>query len=113
MITIYHNPRCRKSREALEHLNGLNKPFEVREYLKNPPDRQEIIELLKKLGIKAEDLVRKKEAIFKEKYKDHVSSEDDYIEALVQDPVLIERPLVIREKDAFIARTPESLGKIS
>jgi arsenate reductase (glutaredoxin) len=92
---IYHNPRCRKSRETLELLQQHGKDIKVIDYLKTPPDEKELKIILNKLGIKAADLVRKGEKVFLEKFKNKNLSEDEWIKAMVQNPVLIERPIVV------------------
>jgi arsenate reductase len=104
VISIYHNPRCRKSREALEILNESGHQFEIREYLKQPPTREELIELLEKLKLRPLELIRKGESIFKEKYKGKEFSDKEWIEIMVESPILIERPVVIRSQQAVVGR---------
>src|ERR1035437_3400890 len=102
MITIYHNNRCTKSRCALELIEKKTKDFEVIEYLKTPPSEKELKEILKKLGMKAEEIIRKKEPLFKEKFAKKQFSEDQWIKILVQNPILIERPIVVKGNKAVI-----------
>lgn len=109
MIKIYHNPRCSKSREACEWLIKKKKKFEVIEYLKHPPTKQELTALIQLLGIQPEELVRKKEPIYDEKYKGKKLSDTAWIAAMVKYPVLIERPIVILNDKAVIARPVEKL----
>jgi arsenate reductase len=85
---------------------------EVVEYLKEPPSKKELRELITKLGINAEELVRKNEAIFKEYYKGKELSEDDYLNAMVKYPKLIERPIVVKDKKAIIGRPPENVEEL-
>ncbi len=106
MIQIYHNPRCSKSREGLQILEDSGKEFEVVEYMKNPLTTKELKELIKKLGIKPMDLVRKNETIWKENFKDKNLTDSEIIQALHQFPSLIERPIVIHDKKAVIGRPP-------
>lgn len=108
-MKIYHNPRCRKSRETLALLREKGVEPEIVEYLKTPPDQEEVRSLLKKLGIKAEDLVRKGEPYFKEELKGRTLSEDEWIEVLTQHPKLIERPIVVSGNRAVIGRPPEKV----
>jgi arsenate reductase (glutaredoxin) len=108
-MLIYHNPRCRKSRETLQLLQEKGVQPETRLYLEDNPNKKELEEVVRKLGIPAEKLVRKSEAIFKEKYKGRISSEREYIQAMVDDPKLIERPIVIEGNRAVIGRPPESV----
>lgn len=107
MITIYHNTRCSKSREVCTILEKKKVKTEVIEYLKTPPTPSEIKELLKMLGMKAEDLVRKKEPLFKEKFASKKLTETQWIKAMAQNPILIERPIIVKGKKAIIARPPE------
>lgn len=104
---IYHNPRCRKSREALSLLEEQGGDFEVIEYLKTPPNKHELKELLQRLNMSAHDLIRKGEAIYKENYKGKDLSEDEWIDAMVEHPILIERPIIIRADRGVVARPPE------
>ena len=109
MIKIYHNPRCSKSRETLAILNSENKEFEIIKYLKDVPSEKELKEILKILNIPAIDLVRKNESIWKDKYKGKDLSEENIISAMIENPILIERPIVINGDKAVIARPPESI----
>jgi len=108
-ITIYHNGRCSKSRGALEILQEKGVPFEVRWYLTDPLSQKELKALLKKLGMKASELVRKTETLYKEQYKDQQLSEQEWIKILVENPVLIERPIVEKGDKAIVARPPEKV----
>jgi arsenate reductase len=112
MVTIYHNPRCTKSREALNLLQKGKEEIKVIEYLKTPPTKQELEKLLSQLGIPAEELVRKGEELYKEKYKGKKLSNDEWIKILAANPVLIERPIVIKGNKAIIGRPPVNILKI-
>lgn len=105
-MIIYHNPRCSKCREALDLLEGNNCSIEIREYLKEPPTKKELKELLGKLKCKAEALVRKSEPIYKEKYADTKYTETQWIKILSENPILIERPIVIDGERAVVGRPP-------
>lgn len=109
MLKIYHNARCSKSREACSILEEKNIPFETIDYLKTPPSQKEIKELLKKLGMKAEEIVRKGEHLYKEKYKNKIFSETEWINILSENPILIERPIVVKGDKAVIGRPPEKV----
>ncbi len=109
MITIYHNPRCSKSRQALEYLKEQKLDFTVREYLKDVLSKNEIKELLKQLNIRPLDLIRKGEPIFKENYKDVTLSDAEWINVLVEHPILIERPIVVKDGKAAIGRPLENI----
>src|SRR4051812_43797439 len=104
MITIYHNNRCTKSRCALELIEKKTKDFQVIEYLKIPPTEKEIKGILKKLGMKPEDIIRKKEPLFLEKFKDKKLTEEQWIKVLAKNPILIERPIIVKGNKAVIGR---------
>jgi arsenate reductase len=111
MIEIWHNSRCSKSRAAFNYLKDNNIEFRVVEYLKNPPTKDELQELLNKLNMKPSELVRTKEAIYKElKLKE--ASQDELIEAMVKYPKLIERPIVINSSKAVVARPLELIEQV-
>ncbi|MDT0555094.1 arsenate reductase (glutaredoxin) [Patiriisocius hiemis] len=109
MITIYHNPRCSKSRQTLQLLESKTNDFEVIKYLEDIPSEKELSEIIKKLGITPIELVRKNEAIWKEKIKGKELSDKELISAMITHPKLIERPIVIKEKKAIIGRPPEKV----
>ncbi|WP_136667962.1 arsenate reductase (glutaredoxin) [Flavobacterium sp. H122] len=112
MITIYHNSRCSKSREGVCFLEESKNDFKVINYLENVPSKEELKELLKKLDISAIELVRKKESIWIENYKDKNLSEEQVIQAMVENPKLIERPIVVKGNKAVIARPTEKIKEI-
>ncbi|TLF44630.1 arsenate reductase (glutaredoxin) [Maribacter aurantiacus] len=109
MIKIYHNPRCRKSREGLEILEDSGKEFEVVKYLEDVPSKEELRQVLQCLGISAENLVRKNETIWKENYKNRLLTEEEILDAMIENPKLIERPIVIKNNTAVIGRPPENI----
>jgi arsenate reductase (glutaredoxin) len=112
-VTIYHNPRCSKSREALELLKGRGIEPVVIEYLKTPPNAKELKTLLARLGMKPRDLMRKKEPVYKElRLDDPKLSDDALIKAMVENPVLIERPIVLNGGKAALGRPPEAVARI-
>jgi arsenate reductase len=108
-MKIYHNPRCSKSRETLQLLQQHKVAVEIVEYLKDQPTVKEIEEVLSKLGIPAEELLRKTEKVFKEHYRGKSYNEKQWIELMVKHPVLIERPIVIEGNKAIIGRPPEKV----
>lgn len=102
-IQIWHNSRCSKSRAALHYLKENNYKFTIKEYLKEPPSREELTEVLKKLNKKPSEIVRSKESIYKElNLKD--ANEEQLLEAMLENPKLIERPIIICKEKAAIAR---------
>ncbi len=111
MITIYHNPRCRKSREGLQLVEASGEPHEVRLYLKDPLSKAELQSIIKALGIPAEALVRKNEAVWKSDYRGKELSEDEILDAMQENPSLIERPVVSDGKHAVIGRPGEKISE--
>ena len=108
-VTIWHNPRCGKSRDGLKLLEEKGIDAEVVKYLDTPPTKEELAALLKMLGITARELMRTKEAIYKELDLKEVTDEEQLIEAMVNNPKLIERPIVIKEGKAAIGRPIENI----
>jgi arsenate reductase len=112
MIKIYHNPRCTKSRHGLALLEASGKEFEVVKYLDAIPTKEELNSIIQKLGFSPIELVRKNEAIWKENFKGKELSDDEIIEAMIQYPKLIERPIVINNDKAVIGRPTENINEI-
>lgn len=112
MIKIYHNPRCRKSREGLAILENSGKEFEVVKYLDAIPSEKELTEIIDLLNISPIQLVRKIEKIWKENYKGKELTDSQIIKAMLENPKLIERPIVINYKKAVVGRPPESILEI-
>lgn len=111
-MKIYHNPRCSKSRQGLQILENANLKFEKILYLENKISEKELTELIKLLHIAPIDLVRKNEAIWKEQYKGKKLSDTDIIKAMIANPKLIERPIVVNNGKAVIGRPPELITTI-
>ena len=111
-VTVYHNPRCSKSRCAMDYFGEKNIEVSTVEYLKNSPSKAEIIVLLQKLGMKANELIRKGESEFKEHYKGKELSEDQWVDAMVKFPKLIERPIIVLGDKAVIARPLERINEL-
>ncbi|SDJ74903.1 arsenate reductase [Pedobacter sp. ok626] len=112
MIKIYHNNRCSKSRCALAVLEESGEEFEIVNYLEAAPTAEELRSIISKLGIRAHELVRKTEAIYKEKYKGKELSDEEWIAAMVIDPILIERPILVSGDRAVVARPTEKIHEI-
>ncbi|MGA1226455.1 MAG: arsenate reductase (glutaredoxin) [Tamlana sp.] len=112
MIKIYHNNRCRKSREGLQILEKSGKDFEVINYLENPPSEKELNNIVKLLNIKPIDLVRKNETIWKENFKGKTLSDSEIIGAMAKNPKLVERPIITNGNKAIIGRPPEVISGI-
>ncbi len=111
-VTIWHNPRCSKSRNAVTLLEEQGVEAEVVKYLDTPPSKEEIVDVLKMLGLSARELMRTKEDIYKELGLKDVSDEDTLIDAMVANPKLIERPIVIKDGKAAIGRPIENIVEI-
>lgn len=112
MLKIYHNPRCSKSRETLNIIQESNTEVEIVEYLNDVPTAKDLKSILDKLGLSAKDIVRKGEPIYKEQYKDKTLSNEEWIEAMVKNPKLIERPIVVKEDKAVLGRPPENVKNL-
>ena len=110
--TIYHNTRCSKSRCALDLLKEHGIEPKVVEYLKDTPTEEDLEKLVMKLGIPAEQLVRKSEALFKEKYKGLQLNEHEWIRVMHENPQLIERPIVVKGHKAVIGRPIENVEEL-
>lgn len=106
-LTIYHNPRCSKSRAALALLQERKVPVRIVEYLKDPPSRAELAGLRKKLGLAPGEWIRKGEAEFKAAGLTAKSPDDTLLDAMAKHPILIERPIVVRGERAVVGRPPE------
>ncbi len=112
MIKIYHNPRCSKSREGVQILENAQIDFEVIEYLKHPLTYEELSGIIELLKIHPEELIRKNETIWKEDFKGKNLSDKELIQTMVDNPKLIERPIVINNHKAIIGRPPENIKSI-
>lgn len=109
MIKIYHNNRCSKSRLGLGVLEKSGKEFEIVKYLEDVPSKEELQDIINLLGIKPIELVRKNEAIWKQNFKGKNLSDSEIITAMINNPKLIERPIVINGNKAVIGRPTESI----
>ncbi|MEE2694570.1 MAG: arsenate reductase (glutaredoxin) [Pseudomonadota bacterium] len=110
MITIYHNPRCSKSRATLALLEKHGANVRIVEYLKKPPTSKELSAILSMLSITARSLLRTKESVYKsEGLDDKALSEQDLISAIIKNPILMERPIVVANNKAIIGRPPENV----
>ena len=112
MITIYHNPRCSKSRDGVKVLEESGKEFKTVKYLDDNLSFQELTEIIGKIGIQPIDLVRKNEKIWKEDYKGKDLSKTDIVNAMVNNPKLIERPIVVTDYGAVIGRPSEKIEEL-
>ncbi len=111
-VRIYHNARCSKSRSACALVAEAGIQAEIIEYLKTPPTRAELEDLLRRLGMLPSELIRRGEDIFKAEYAGRDLSEAECLEALLRHPVLMERPIVVRGERAVVARPPERINEL-
>jgi len=111
-FTIYHNPRCTKSRATLALLEENGIEPRVVEYLQTPPTTTELRTIIAALGMKPEQLVRRGEDIYKAKYAGRTLTDSQWIEAMIRDPILIERPIVVSGERAVIGRPPENVKQL-
>jgi len=108
-VTIYHNPRCSKSRATMALLEERNVNPDIIEYLKNPPSEAELEQILTMLGKEPEELMRKGEDEYRQFIKGHDLPRTEQIRLMVEHPILIERPIVVSNGKAAIGRPPESV----
>jgi arsenate reductase len=111
-FTIFHNPKCTKSRATLALLQEHGVEPRVVEYLKTPPSAAELKAIVAKLGIKPEQLVRKGEDVYKENYAGKTLTDAQWLDALAKHPILIERPIVVSGERAVIGRPPENVNAL-
>lgn len=111
-IIVYHNARCSKSRCALEMLREKGKSYEVIEYMKNPLSVEEIKVLVEQLGIRPEELIRKGEKVYKEKFASVQMTPEKWYKAMSEHPELIERPIILRNGKAVVARPADRMDEV-
>ena len=110
LVTIFHNPRCSKSRQTLSLIQEKNIDINIIEYLKTPPDISQLRQILKQLGYEPRQLMRKSEQVYKDlDLGNENKTAEDLIIAMTQNPILIERPIVLSGRKAAIGRPPESV----
>ena len=112
MLKIYHNPRCSKSRQGLKIVEASGEKFDLIKYLDNPPSYMELAAILGKLNLKPIELIRKNESIWKEQFKGKELSDEELIEAMIKNPKLIERPIVVKDNKAVLGRPPENISQL-
>lgn len=109
MIEVYHNPRCGKSRNCLAFLDNSNQEYKIIKYLDEVPTENELRDLLEKLDLKPIELVRQKEKIWIDNYKNQEMTDEAIIQAMIANPILIERPIIIKGNKAIIAREADKI----
>ncbi|MEJ6681316.1 MAG: arsenate reductase (glutaredoxin) [Flavobacteriales bacterium] len=108
-ITIYHNPRCSKSRETLSLIRENGAEPEIREYLKEIPSKEELKLVLAKLDLNIKDILRKGERLYKDKFKGMNFTDEEWMTIVLENPKLMERPIVIKGNKAILGRPPENV----
>ena len=112
MYTIYHNPRCKKSRAGLEYLKSKNVDINIIEYLKNPLSADDIAKLIAMIGIEADHMVRKQEAIYKSDYKGKSFTNDKWAKIIAEHPKLLNRPIIVKGEKAVWGDPIENIDQI-
>ncbi len=112
MLKIYHNPRCSKSREACSIIIETGNKLQIVDYLKAPLKEHEIKSLLVKLGMRAEQIIRKDESLFKENFANIKRTESQWVKILANNPILVERPIIVKGNKAVLGRPPENIYKL-
>lgn len=112
MITIYHNPKCRKSREGLQYLHEKGLEYTVVEYLKTPLSREELKDILMKLNMRPVEIVRTQEDEFREKLKGKSFNDEEWITILLENPKLIQRPIVVKNHKAVLGQPVEEIDRL-
>jgi arsenate reductase len=110
--TVYHNPRCSKSREVLQRLRDEGIEPKVVEYLKEVPSERELEMLVMKLGVRPEELVRKSEQLYKDRFKGLRFNDHEWVRVMHEHPVLIERPIIVKGHKAIIGRPTERIDEL-
>ena len=112
-ITIYHNPKCGTSRNTLALIRNSGAEPEVIEYLQDPPSRERLLELAKRMGVRLRDILRRKGTPYDElRLDDPALSDEQLLDAIAAHPILIERPIVVMGDDAEIGRPPEKVERL-
>jgi len=112
MYTIYHNPRCKKSRAGLHYATEKKMEFQVREYLKEPLSEAELTTLVMKLHVKPKELIRTQEEVYRKELKGLNLNDEEWIKVMVENPRLIHRPIVEGKYKAVVGDPPENIDRL-
>jgi len=112
MYTIYHNPRCSKSRAGLAYLESKEVKFQVVDYIKNPLSKKELKELLMKMNLKPIEIIRTQEDFYKSDLKGKKFTDDEWVRILIENPKLMQRPIVAKNHKAILAQPPEKIAEL-
>ena len=113
MYTIYHNPRCSKSRAGLAYLENKGYKFKVIDYIKNPLSKKELKEILMKMNKGPKEIIRKQETIYKSEFKGKNFTDEEWINILIEYPKLIQRPIISKNHKAILAQPPENIEELN
>lgn len=111
-LKIYHNPRCKKSRAGLAYLEKKTKDFEIIHYLKGGINKEQLNEILLKLNKKPHDIIRIQEEMYKKELKGKKFTDDEWKTIIMENPKLLQRPLVVSNHKAILAQPPEEIDKL-
>lgn len=111
-MRIYHNPRCKKSREGLAYLKEKDTGIDIVDYLKEGLNKEILKEILLKSNLPIESLVRKQEGYFKKELKGKIFNEDEWIKIIIENPKLLQRPIVVGKTKAVLAQPPDEIDKL-
>lgn len=112
MFKIYHNPKCKKSREGLEYLKTKSNDYEIKHYLSNGISIDEVKEILLKSNLKPIQLIRSQEDYFKTYLKGKDFSDEEWVQIIVQNPKILQRPIIVGNYRAVLANPPENIDKL-
>lgn len=112
MLKIFHNPRCKHSRAGLDYLKSKTDNYNIREYLKEPLTKEEIQEILLKTNLQPIDIVRKQEDYFKKNLKEKNFNKDEWIKIILENPKLLQRPIVVGQLKTVIANPPQNIDRL-
>ena len=112
MVTIYHNPRCKKSRAGLQYLQTKTDEIQIVEYLKNPLTEDELKKLLMLLNKKPQEMIRTQESVYKQNFKGKNFTDDEWVKIMVENPKLIKRPIVVKGNKAVWGDPAEEIEKL-
>lgn len=111
-VKVYHNPRCTKSRNSLAYLDEKGVSYDVHLYLQDALSHEELKQILNQLGMTPQELLRKNEAVFKDEFKGKDLTDDQWIEAMIEHPKLMERPIIVKGNKAVVARPTEKIDDL-
>lgn len=112
MLTIYHNPRCKKSRAGLQYLESKTNEFDIRKYLNDPLSEEELKKLFTKLNVRPDKMVRTQEEMYKKELKGKHFTDEEWIKIIAENPKLLQRPVVESKYKAVLGNPPENIDEL-